>query len=401
MTNPWAWWDADTIARITKSPIENVKTSWPLIADALDRRGIYTRNVARGVLATVAIETASSFLPIDEFEDWVRYPGTGGYPPHYGGGPTFHGRGFVQLTHDYNYRAASQVVGVDLVGNPALANDPKLAAEIMAWYWATKTIPSKDGSRTYSLVELCEEADWEWVRRAVQGGTNGLDRLITIAITTALGGAAVPDKVSYNPLTPAIAQDDGWSCAPTSLRWALTSLGRNPGPLYIENLLVRDGVVSKEQGLLDASGAQLAAWIGKTGPEYYGSDGLYGNSEPSITFDGAMLEGDHAYPLLIGGRAWGHWSGLAGYDPARDVLLLANPGEGWMGVGQTMSRQQFASLGPFSMVRVLHPDLLEVFTEPPPIPPVKPPVPPDTRIPRAREHLVAALAILDEPYPPA
>lgn len=206
--------------------------------------------------------------------------------------------------------------------------------------------------------------------------------------------------VRYDPNAPALAQDDDWSCAPTALRWALTSLGRNPGPTYIEDLLLRDGVVTKEAGLLDASGAYLAAWIGKTGPEYYGADGFYGNSEPVVTYNGAALEGDHQYPILIGGRAWNHWTAVRGYDRERNVLLLANPAPGFQGVGQTMSPEQFAQLGPFSMVRVLHPDLPGVgpaVVEPDPPIIVVPPT--DTRMARARELLVAAMAVLDEPAP--
>jgi hypothetical protein len=208
--------------------------------------------------------------------------------------------------------------------------------------------------------------------------------------------AAPEPTVTFDATTPAIAQDDDWSCAPTALRWALTALGRNPGPKYIEELLVKDGVVSREQGLLDASGAGLAAWIGKPGPAYYGDDGFYGNNEPAVTFDGVALEGDHAYPLLIGGRKWGsggHWSGVRGYDAGRGLLLLANPADGWGGVKQTMDAGQFRALGPFSMVRVLHNDLLEPVPEPP-VPPAE-----DTRIPRARQKLVEAIAILDEEAP--
>lgn len=208
-----------------------------------------------------------------------------------------------------------------------------------------------------------------------------------------------PMAVVYDPNVPPIAQDDGWSCAPTSLRWALTALGRSPGPTYVEDLMLRDGVVTKEHGLMDATGAGLAAWIGKTGQEYYGSDGFYGNHEPAISWDWIVHEGGqpdgsrHQYPVLIGGRAWGHWSAVRDFDPARGVLLLANPGDGWMGVGQTMSLEQFAALGPFSAVRVLHPELFEQPVPAPPAPPV------DTRIPRARAKILEALAILDEPVP--
>lgn len=202
--------------------------------------------------------------------------------------------------------------------------------------------------------------------------------------------------VRFDPNTPAIAQDDDFSCAPTSLRWALTALGRSPGPTYIEDLLVRDGVVSKELGLLDASGAGLAAWIGKQGAEYYGGEGFYGNSEPSITFDGAALEGDHAYPILIGGRQWNHWCAVRGYDATRNLLLLMNPADGWQGVGQTMSPQQFGALGAFSMVRVLHPDLPGVGPGPVVVPPVVPSPPkPDPLLAEIRAQLVALVAKID------
>jgi hypothetical protein len=171
-------------------------------------------------------------------------------------------------------------------------------------------------------------------------------------------------SVTYDPTYPASLQDDSWSCSCTSLDWALRALGRSPGPSYIENLLVADGVVSRELGLLDATGAGLADWIGKTDPPdvYYGADGFYGNNEDAVTFDQVAAE-IGPYPLLIGGRNWagpgyGHWSGVRSYDPARGVLLLANPaGSGGSYGGQEMTAGQFAARGPFSMVRVLHPDI--------------------------------------------
>lgn len=41
------------------------------------------------------------------------------------------GRGYVQLTHKENYERAGKELGVDLVGNPSLAMDPKIAAAIL------------------------------------------------------------------------------------------------------------------------------------------------------------------------------------------------------------------------------------------------------------------------------
>lgn len=170
--------------------------------------------------------------------------------------------------------------------------------------------------------------------------------------------------VTYNANEPAHPQEHGYDCSQDSLEWALTAVGRKPQDNWMEPTMIAEGVMSESQGLLDATGAGLAAFVGR----HYGEFGYYANNEPSVTFDGAALEGDHAYPILIGGRAWGHWSGVRGYDAARDLLLLANPSDGWMGVGQTMNRAQFDQLGPFSMVRVLHPDLLAPPVVVPPAP---------------------------------
>lgn len=45
----------------------------------------------------------------------------------YGGGGKYHGRGLIHITHDYNYKAVGDKIGVDLVTNPELVNDPKYA----------------------------------------------------------------------------------------------------------------------------------------------------------------------------------------------------------------------------------------------------------------------------------
>lgn len=183
------------------------------------------------------------------------------------------------------------------------------------------------------------------------------------------GGGSVP-KVMFNANEPAHAQDKSFDCSQEALEWALWSLGRRPDDGWLEQTMIAEGVMSKEQGLLDATGAGLAAFVTRQ----YGEFGFYANHEPSVTFDGAALEGDHAYPILIGGRRWNHWAGVRGYDQSAGLLLLANPSDGWMGVGQAMSREQFDALGPFSMVRVLHPDLLRETPAP-----AEPPTPEPSR----------------------
>lgn len=45
----------------------------------------------------------------------------------------FFGRGYVQLTHEDNYRRMSSVVGIDLVKNPDAALRPDVAAKILVY----------------------------------------------------------------------------------------------------------------------------------------------------------------------------------------------------------------------------------------------------------------------------
>lgn len=51
-----------------------------------------------------------------------------------GDGYSYRGRGFFQLTGRDNYKRYGQMIGADLIGNPDLANEPKIAAEIAVVY---------------------------------------------------------------------------------------------------------------------------------------------------------------------------------------------------------------------------------------------------------------------------
>jgi len=163
-------------------------------------------------------------------------------------------------------------------------------------------------------------------------------------------GHTVPQLVRYDATFPAIAQNDPWSCGPTSLRWAMWSVGRKPTENWIESQMIAEGVATPQNGVEDASGAGIAAFVN----EQYGEFGFSATNQSVVSFEELMQ--NPAYPRLIGGRTWGHWSGLRGCSES--ALLLANPAEGWLGVGQGMNADQFSRLGPFSVVRITHPDLI-------------------------------------------
>lgn len=192
---------------------------------------------------------------------------------------------------------------------------------------------------------------------------------------------ATPMPVTFDPNYPAVIQNDNWSCAPTSLTWAMRALGRNPETDWIETDMVALNLVSKELGLLDHTGGGIVHWLQINDAQHYGSDG-YGisNAQCPIGWDQLVPEiNPHPpYPLLLGLPNWGgpskgHWSGVRGYDAGRGVILLANPDNGPTYGVTELTRQQFeAKAGNnASIVRVLHPDLIGVPSPPPP-----PPVPP-------------------------
>lgn len=72
-------------------------------------------------------------------------------------GKRYYGRGFVQLTKDYNYDSMTKLLGVDLVNTPDLALDPGIAATILV-------VGMRDGFFTNrKLEDYFNDRSEEWV----------------------------------------------------------------------------------------------------------------------------------------------------------------------------------------------------------------------------------------------
>jgi peptidoglycan L-alanyl-D-glutamate endopeptidase CwlK len=126
-------------------------------------------------LSTVYVETGK-FKPIDEYQshfNTLERPfdlydnredlGNKGR----GDGAKFKGRGYVQLTGRSNYRTFGPDVGVDLEMYPEMANDPMIAAKLLALFLDSKK--SKiEGALKYGNLRLA--------RKLVNGGSHGFDR---------------------------------------------------------------------------------------------------------------------------------------------------------------------------------------------------------------------------------
>ena len=186
------------------TPRGNIAAHLPAVLEALRGRGLHDADMVLVALATIRAES-ESFEPIDE---WIsRYNTAPGGPP-YGlydqrtdlgnRGPTdgrdFRGRGFVQLTGRANYRQFGAQIGVDLEGHPERANEPALAARILAAFLQAR----ERRIRGALLIDDLAEA-----RRAVNGGTHGLASF-TAAFRTGqrLIGALVPPAAAARPTPP-------------------------------------------------------------------------------------------------------------------------------------------------------------------------------------------------------
>lgn len=162
------------------TPRANIKKHLPLVLDALKRRKLDDRPMVLMALATIRAETAS-FRPIDEgksrfntspngkpFDLYDHRHDLGNQGPP--DGATFKGRGFIQLTGRSNYKAIGQELHVDLIANPLLANDPIVAADILALFLKKKEL---------QIREALLENDLRHARRLVNGGSHGLDEFST------------------------------------------------------------------------------------------------------------------------------------------------------------------------------------------------------------------------------
>ena len=116
------------------------------------------------ILATIQWETANTFKPITEYGSQAYLRSKRYFP--------FIGRGFVQLTWEANYKSFGDCLGIDLVGNPQLANEPETAWEILVEGMTDYNLTFNDPEFTdYSLEDFFNDNKTDWVnaRKIING----------------------------------------------------------------------------------------------------------------------------------------------------------------------------------------------------------------------------------------
>ncbi|CAN5198569.1 hypothetical protein BH10PSE6_BH10PSE6_38720 [soil metagenome] len=147
------------------------------------------------VLATTQWETAQTFQPVKEafWKDEAWREANFGYFPYYG-------RGYVQLTWDKNYKAYSDILGIDLVKDPDRAMDPAVALFVLVHGFKTGTFT---GRKITDFI-TASMTDFIGARRCING-TDKADEIARLAETflSAPAPAAAPAPMAVAP--PAVA----------------------------------------------------------------------------------------------------------------------------------------------------------------------------------------------------
>lgn len=159
-------------------PVTNIQTNLPFVLDALNAVGLGDKNMILMALATIRAETGN-FTPLSEFKS--KFNTAPGGPP-FGlydnrkdlgnqgppDGANFKGRGYIQLTGRSNYQIHGAAIGMgnQLITNPGLANQPDIAAKLLASF-----LKSKEAKIRAAL----KQNDLKTARKLVNGGSHGLD----------------------------------------------------------------------------------------------------------------------------------------------------------------------------------------------------------------------------------
>ncbi|MFD7120466.1 glycoside hydrolase family 19 protein [Streptomyces sp. NPDC056641] len=101
------------------------------------------RQEAAAFLANVSHETGGLVHIVEQ--NTANYPHYCDTSQSYGcpaGQAAYYGRGPIQLSWNFNYKAAGDALGIDLLNNPWLVqNDSAVAWKTALWYWNTQTGP--------------------------------------------------------------------------------------------------------------------------------------------------------------------------------------------------------------------------------------------------------------------
>lgn len=169
------------IAKATGISENRIATHWPIILHQLKERDCADITMQKMAVATIATEVPK-FAPISEYvsryntapggEPFALYDKRSDIGNHLpGDGARFKGRGYIQVTGRYNYASIGAAIGVNLVDDPEAANNVCVAAAVLAHFLQTRAV---------RIRSALHAGDLKAARRAVNGGSHGLERFVAV-----------------------------------------------------------------------------------------------------------------------------------------------------------------------------------------------------------------------------
>ena len=158
------------------TPVANVKQNLPVVLQALVEPQLAEKPMVLMALATIRAET-ESFLPVTEgqsrfntspsghpFDLYDNRADLGNQGPP--DGARYCGRGFIQLTGRTNYQVHSAAIGLGtkLLENPEMANDPVIAARLLASFIKSKERQIKERCLLPKAISV-PRASWSTAAR--------------------------------------------------------------------------------------------------------------------------------------------------------------------------------------------------------------------------------------------
>jgi predicted chitinase len=113
---------------VTIEELRQIYGTMPDEATVIEGLSALNAHMRRAGISTPARKAA--FIATLRSESGLRYDAVEG-----GSDERYRGRGFIQLTGDFNYEAAGEFLEVDLLGEPDLATGPLVSPAVAAWYW--------------------------------------------------------------------------------------------------------------------------------------------------------------------------------------------------------------------------------------------------------------------------
>lgn len=137
-----------------------------LLNTAMNRYGIVGSIRAAAFIAQVGHESGQLRYVREIWGPTAQQAGYEGRPDlgntMKGDGSKFRGRGLIQVTGRANYAACGEALGLDLINQPTLLEQPQYAAMSAAWFWSTR-----------GLNTLADQKGFVKITRRINRGLTG------------------------------------------------------------------------------------------------------------------------------------------------------------------------------------------------------------------------------------